>query len=96
MKRENNQPLKESLDQFLDHFRLKQKAKEYKLIAKWETIVGPMIGKYTEEIKVHNNKLYLKINSSSVKHQLTMSREQVIDMVNTEIGEGFIKDIIFM
>lgn len=96
MKKTNNQNIKDSLSGFLDHYRLKEKSDEFKLLSSWEKIVGATIGKYTDEIKVSQKRLYLKLNSSTVKHQLMISREQVIQLVNETMGEGYIKEIVFL
>ena len=96
MPRKNNQTIKDSLTDYLTHYRLKDKANEYRLVSRWEHIVGVFIGKYTEQLKVRDKKLYVRVNSSTVKHQLMMSREQIVEMVNREMGEGYVKEIVLL
>ena len=96
MSKSNDQNLKDSLQQYLAHYRLKDKANEFKLVSKWEKIVGTFIGKYTEELKVKDKKLYIRVNSSTVKHQLMISREKIVELINTEMGQGYIKEIVLL
>lgn len=96
MKRNNEQSLGDSLQQYLHENRLKGKTDEYKLLAKWDTIVGGFIASHTEKIYTSGKKLYVRVGSSAVKHELMMCREKVIELVNAEMGNGFVNDLVLL
>ncbi|HZF99692.1 MAG TPA: DUF721 domain-containing protein [Chitinophagales bacterium] len=96
MKRRNEQSLGESLQQYLHENRLKGKTDEYKLLAKWDTIVGGFIASHTENLYSSGKKLYVRVGSAAVKHELTMCKEKVLELVNAEMGEGFVNDLVLL
>ena len=96
MKRRNEQSIGDSLNQYLLENRLKGKTDEYKLLAKWDTIVGGFIASHTERIYTSGKKLYVRVGSSAVKHELMMCREKVLELVNAEMGDGFVNDLVLL
>ena len=61
----------------------------------WLDVMGNNVSQYTENIYIKNHTLYLKINSSALKQELSYGTEKIIDNLNTEIGDAQIKKIIF-
>ena len=92
----NEQRLGETLQQYLVENRLKSKTDEYKLLSKWDTIVGGFIAKHTDRIYTSGKKLYVQVSSSAVKHELMMSRDKVIELVNVEMGKGFVEELVLI
>src|SRR5437870_431649 len=50
MKRSNDQPLKDALNELLDTYHLKERVNELRLKENWEKIFGKTIAKYTQAI----------------------------------------------
>jgi predicted nucleic acid-binding Zn ribbon protein len=96
MKRHNEQSLGESLKQYLIENRLKGKTDEYKLLAKWDHIVGGFIAKHTDKVFTQGKKLFVQVSSSAVKHELMMSRDKVIELVNAEMGDNFVNALVLI
>ena len=95
MKRKNNQqPLKEVIDEFLSSYRLEGKLNEVKLIASWETIMGKMIAKHTKEIYVRNKTLYISIDSASLRQELSYAKDKIILLLNTEAKQLLIENVV--
>ena len=61
----------------------------------WQDVMGKNVSQYTENIYIKNHTLYLKINSSVLKQELSYGTEKIIDNLNVEIGSVQIKKIIF-
>ena len=61
----------------------------------WLNVMGKNVSQYTENIYIKNNTLYLKINSSTLKQELTYGKDKIIENFNNEIGSDEIKKIIF-
>ena len=62
----------------------------------WLNVMGENVSQYTENIYIKNNTLYLKINSSTLKQELTYGKDKIIENFNNEIGSDEIKKIIFI
>jgi len=94
MKRSNDQSIKEALSQMLRDLRLDERVNEERLKKKWEALFGKLIMKYTKQIRVKDKKLFLSIDSASLKQELLFNKQKMIDRINAEIAPGMIEDIV--
>ena len=62
----------------------------------WLNVMGKNVSQYTENIYIKNNTLFLKINSSALKQELSYGEDKIIDNFNNEIGSDEIKKIVFI
>ena len=85
--------LKEGITALLDAYRLNGKLDEATVIASWEKIMGALIAKKTEKIAVRDGVIFLKIASTALKHELRMSKDKMIDLINKDLGRKVIVDI---
>ncbi len=93
MRGDNNRPLKEWLQVFIQSPQLRDKLYQTRVEKLWEELMGPMIKKYTRKIKLDNQVLILHIESASLKSELTMMKASIISTLNEKLGEDFIKDV---
>ncbi|MCC6581908.1 MAG: DUF721 domain-containing protein [Phycisphaeraceae bacterium] len=94
MKKQNEQPIKQVLRQMMEQYHLNEKVNEVKLVNNWEKLMGKTIAKYTQEIYVNKKKLFIRVQSAPLKQELSYSRERIIELVNEEIGEGYINEVV--
>jgi hypothetical protein len=95
MKEASNQvSLKDALKEMLEVYRLKAKLNQTKINAVWIKLMGTSINKYTREIKLRRNKLYITIESASLRQELSYGKEKIIKIINDELGEDYIEDVI--
>ncbi len=95
MKRTNTQPIREVIQQYLNEMHIDRKLREVALVKGWEEVVGKIIASKTERIYIRNEKLYVHIRSSVVKHELIMIREELLEALNQRAGEELVKEIVF-
>ncbi|WP_159520596.1 DUF721 domain-containing protein [Sunxiuqinia indica] len=95
MRRSNTQKLSDILKDYIEENRLGKKLTEVDLIASWEKVVGPMIAKYTESLRINNGTLFVKSSSPALRSELVMMKEQLKARLNEQAGEDIIKEIIF-
>ena len=95
MKRSNDQPLKDAISEMLDTFHLRERVNEVRLRENWEKIFGRTIAKYTRNLSVRGGKLYLTLDSASLRQELTFNKAKMIGRINAAIGPGFVEEIIF-
>jgi predicted nucleic acid-binding Zn ribbon protein len=89
-------PLKDSIKALLKAYRLQGKLNEVIVVASWEKIMGKAVALKTQEVYVSNGKLFVRLNSAPLKHELVMAKTRVLEMINTEVGELVIKEVIFL
>jgi predicted nucleic acid-binding Zn ribbon protein len=96
VKKTNNYPIKEAIDEFLKTFKLEKKIKEQQIIQSWETVVGKGIDRYTEEIRIKDGVMFVKLRSSVVRDELSYSKEKLLNALNSICGQPILKDIVLM
>jgi hypothetical protein len=94
MNNNNEKPLKQVIDSMLDAYKLKSGVNEVRVINEWENAVGKLISQKTDKIFVKRRKLYVYLSSSVIKNELFYAREEIIDRLNTAIGETVIDELI--
>jgi len=93
MRGDNNRPLKEWLQVFVQSPELRDRLYQTRVEKLWTELMGPAIKKYTRKIKLDNQVLILYIDSAPLKSELTMMKANIISSINEKLGEDFIKDV---
>ena len=96
MSRTNDKTLKEAMDQLLKVYRLKGKYDETFAVSSWEDVVGKAVANRTKEIFIRDKKLFIRIESSVVKNELKMMRDQIISNLNEKAGSEVVQEIVFL
>ena len=95
MKKENNElTLKEALQAMVESYRLKPKLNQSRIKSIWEKLMGPTIAGYTADLRIRGKKLYVTIESASLRQELSYGREKLKKMINEELGEEYLKDVV--
>lgn len=96
LKRNSNEaPLKEVLDRWLKAYGLDGKMKELDVIEAWPELMGVAVANRTEEIKIKNKKLILKMGSSVMRDELLHGKSIIIERINDHAGFEMIDDVWF-
>ena len=95
LKKDNEQTLSEAIQGMVKKYYLSESLCESKLITSWENIMGKIIDKHTENLSLRRNILYVTLNSAALRQELSMAKQKIIALLNKEIGEDFIKDVVF-
>ncbi|MFC2101798.1 DUF721 domain-containing protein [Bacteroidota bacterium] len=94
MRRSNDYSLKEAIQEFLNTYRLDDKLEERKVIELWGAVMGKMVSIHTTDLYIRNKKLYVKVDSSALRSELSYAREKIRDVLNKEVGSEVITDVI--
>ncbi len=86
--------VKEVLDALMKHYGLTEKFKENRVIEVWEKVMGPFVSQKTTDVKVVKHKLYISLSSAALRSEMQFEKERIISLMNTEIGEDFIKEVV--
>ncbi len=93
MQGDNNRPLKEWLQVFAQSPQLRAKLYQTRIEKMWVELMGPVISGYTQRIKLDGRVLLLFIESSSLKSELTIMKENIRSLVNERLGEDYVTEV---
>lgn len=94
MRRKNTQALGDVIQRYLEALDIDDKLKEVRLIRSWESIVGKMIANKTKKIYIKDKKLFVYLNSSIARNELSMLRDDLVKRLNQQAGGEIIEDIV--
>ena len=94
MSRHNELTLKDAIQQMLDTYKLQPRMDELKLMASWEKIMGPAVHKRTLELAIRSKVLYVRLESSALREELSYAKEMLIQRLNEEAGSKVITNIV--
>lgn len=95
MKRSNTEQLGNILNEFLRQEGLETPLNQHRLIAAWPKVMGKTIVRYTGDMFIKNQTLYVKIKSPSLKNDLMMGRTNLVRQLNESVGAYVITNIVF-
>ncbi len=95
MKRQNALPIGDMIRRFLREGGLESPLNEYRLIQAWETVLGKAIARYTGQMYIKNQTLYVHLTSPALRQNLQMSRQNLVKRLNEAVGAQVIVDIVF-
>ncbi|MBE9586049.1 DUF721 domain-containing protein [Mucilaginibacter sp. JRF] len=96
MRKANDKTLKDAIEQMMQVYKLKRKFNETSVIANWPQLVGTSVANRTKEIYISDKKLFVRIESSVIKHELMLIRAQIIQKINDEAQEVVVEEVIFL
>jgi len=96
MRKTNTEPVSDILKRFVTAYRLEHPLGCARIMNHWDEVVGSMIASQTIELNIHQRKLYVKLKSSVVRHELMMVKSRLLVQLNDLAGIKAIDDIILM
>ncbi len=66
-----------------------------RLVESWPTVVGSVISRYTINIYIRNQTLFVHLSSPALRADLSMRRKEMVDKLNAAVGSRVIVDIRF-
>ena len=94
--RSNDISLKEGLEALVRTYRLQGRLNEVTVVSSWERVMGKAVALKTQEVYVNKGRLFVRLTSAPLKHELVMAKTRVADLINAEVGETVIKEVIFL
>ncbi len=95
MSAHNEQPLENVIRDFLKIYNLEPKLDEVKLINSWESVVGKMIAKHTNDLHIRKKTLFVYLDSDALRNELAYTKSLLISKLNESAGKQVIKEIVF-
>jgi len=95
MRRNNAEQIGDVIRKFFRINGLESPLNEYRLVQAWKDVVGPVISKYTSNLYIKNQILYVHLTSSVLRQELMMGRDILVRNLNEKVGAQVIVNIIF-
>ena len=95
MRRNNAEQIGEVIRKFFRQNGLESPLNEYRLVDAWKDVVGPTIARYTSNLYIKNQILYVHLTSATVRQELMMGRDILVRRLNEKVGAQVIVNIIF-
>lgn len=95
MKRNDAQQIGDMIRKFFRQNGLESPLNEYRLVQAWNDVVGPVISRYTTNLYIKNQILYVHLSSSVLREELMMGRDVLVRNLNQRVGAQVIVNIIF-
>ncbi|HEX3168877.1 MAG TPA: DUF721 domain-containing protein [Chitinophagaceae bacterium] len=84
----------DAIEKFLEQSRIKGSIQALQIGDVWENIMGKTIARYTEEIKIINDTLFITTHVAPLKQELIFQKEKIKLRVNEALGKKVIKEIV--
>ena len=66
-----------------------------RLIESWPVVAGEAIARYTTEVSIRNQTLFVRLRIPALRADLSMRRQEFVDLLNKYVGNQVIADIRF-
>jgi predicted nucleic acid-binding Zn ribbon protein len=87
---QNTHSLKELLIQLIKEEGLEEGLQHARLYALWDEMLGVTVAKNTRKKYMQGRTLFVHLNSSIVRNQLFMMRQDIVNQLNKKIGKEII------
>ena len=89
------QSLKDLLLRNLREQGLETPLLQKRLVDVWPQVAGPIIASYTLNTYIYKQTLYVRLSTPSLRADLSMMKQQLVDKLNAAVGQQVITDIKF-
>jgi hypothetical protein len=91
---QNEYKLGDLLKSYAHTGQVKEKLYQKKIEASWLKLFGVTVNDYTRRIRLRNGVLTLYLDSSALRQEMQLAKENVKAIVNGELGEEYVKSIM--
>ncbi|HEX6169323.1 MAG TPA: DUF721 domain-containing protein [Chitinophagaceae bacterium] len=84
----------DAIEKFLEQSRIRGSIQALQIGDVWEDIMGKTIARYTDEIKIINDTLFITTHVAPLKQELIFQKEKIKLRVNEALGKKVIKEIV--
>jgi predicted nucleic acid-binding Zn ribbon protein len=88
--------LGELIKEFSMQEGVSERLRAYQVVAEWEAIVGVMIGKNTELVRIENGTLYVRAANAAWRNELVFMKPTILAKIREKYPESGVTDIFFI
>ena len=96
MAKRNNEHISiaDALKEFVETNKLETGLNKVNVADAWAKLMGNGVNNYTTAVQLERDTLYVQLNSSVLREELSYGKEKIIAMLNEELGRDLIKKLI--
>ena len=94
MRRTDSEQVGGVILQYLREFGLETPLNEHRLLQACDKVLGPAVSRYTKELRIYNQVLFVTITSAALRNELMMRRTELVSRLNAEAGAQVITQIV--
>lgn len=91
----NEQLLKDLLQQFIDKSGRQRLYDERRVLSLWTEVVEPVVTQNTQCKDIKNGVLTVKVTNAALRFELLARKSEIIRRLNDRLGVEVVKDVIF-
>lgn len=95
MRRNKTESIGDLVRQYLRQEGLETPLNEVRMVEAWTEVMGQAVARYTGDVFVKNQVLYVRLKSPALKANLMMGREGLVRRLNDHVGAQVIVKIVF-
>ena len=95
MFRRSSIPIKEVLLKALREQGLETPLLQKRLIDAWPEVMGEAINRYTDNLVIRNQTLFVHLTNTALRMELSMQRQDIVSRLNAHVGNQVIADVRF-
>ena len=95
MFRRSSIPIKEVLLKALREQGLETPLLQKRLIDAWPEVMGDAINRYTDNLVIRNQTLFVHLTNPALRMELSMQRQDIVGRLNAHVGNQVIADVRF-
>ena len=66
-----------------------------RLVDSWPEVAGEAIARYTTDVRIYNQTLFVRLSAPALRADLSMRRQEFVKLLNAHVGAQIICDIRF-
>ena len=74
----------------------KHKLQQANVVNLWNRVMPTVVTRRTEQIYIKESKIFVKISSGPLRHELQCTKYQVLELLKMDNSDFLITDIVFM
>ena len=89
-------PLKDVILAIFKRYNLNYGIDKVRVKEAWVEVMGKTIVRYTVNVRLQGNRLYVTLNNASLREDLNYGKSKLVNMLNEHLQKEVVKDIIFL
>lgn len=96
MAKRNNEHISiaDALKEFVETNKLETGLNKVNVADAWANLMGNGVNNYTTSVNLERDTLYVQLNSSVLREELSYGKEKIITMLNEALGKEIIKKLV--
>jgi hypothetical protein len=84
----------DALKEFIGTNRLEKGLDKVNAKEAWVAVMGTAIVKYTTDVQLDRETLYVQLSSSVLREELSYGKEKIVKLLNEELGKELINKLV--